>query len=243
MLACASLILPFSVSASVSVSVFVLQFIATAAPLVLIICPDELRDAWYTAHLETSTGTLSEVTQRSLLPSPDTSKCFILATTSLSYSSTTGQSEREGYVSTQYSKVGTTSLGAWEDVLVAVRVMGVSSFASYFSFVPGSDEFFVTVASQFTIDDDSSSFLVSYFAGVSAPDRYEMFAAPLTDGANAIVLGIYQSTLPILGKISKIVTLQGTLMSTSLYQIMISVDSCNVLSHMHMYRPLKTKVE
>ena len=242
MLACASLILPFSVSVSVSVSVFVFQFIATAAPVVLIICSDHLGDAWYTANMAISTGDLYEVTQQSLLPSPDISKCFILATTSLPYSSTTVRSQREGYVSTQYSKVGTTSLGAWEDVVIAVRVMGVSLFASYFSFEAGADEFFVTYNGNL-VSRDTSNYFVSYFAGASAPSGYGMFAAPLTNGANAIVLGSFQYTLPILGKISNIVTLQGTLISTTLYQIMISIDSCNVLSHMHMYRPLKTKVE
>ena len=241
MLACASLILPFSVS--VSVSVFVFQFIATAAPVVLIICSDHLGDAWYTANMAISTGDLYEVTQQSLLPSPDISKCFILATTSLPYSSTTVRSQREGYVSTQYDKVGTTSLGAWEDVVIAVRVMGVSLFASYFSFEAGADEFFVTLNNQLLLSGTTRNYFVSYFAGASAPSGYGMFAAPLTNGANAIVIGSYQSTLPILGKISNIVTLQGTLISTTLYQIMISIDSCNVLSHMRMYRPLKTKVE
>ena len=214
MLACASLILPFSVSVSVSVSVF--QFIATAAPVVLIICSDHLGDAWYTANMAISTGDLYEVTQQSLLPSPDISKCFILATTSLSYSYTTGQSQREGYVSTQYGNVGTTSLGAWEDVVIAVRVMGVSLFASYFSFEAGADEFFVTYNGNL-VSRDTSNYFVSYFAGASAPSGYGMFAAPLTNGANAIVLGSFQYNLPILGRIDQVRSLQGTLMSTTLY--------------------------
>ena len=214
MLACASLILPFSVS--VSVSVFVLQFIVTGGPMVVIICPYDFRDAWYTAYLDTNTGTLSEITQQSQFSSPDTSKCFILAPTSLSYSSTTVRSQREGYVSTQYSKVGTTSLGAWEDVVIAVRVMGVSLFASYFSFEAGADEFFVTYNGNL-VSRDTSNYFVSYFAGASAPSGYGMFAAPLTNGANAIVLGSFQYTLPILGRIDQVRSLQGTLISTTLY--------------------------
>ena len=210
MLACASLILPFSVS----VSVF--QLVTIETTMVVLICEDEVRDAWYTAYLETSTGTLSEVTQRSLLPSPDISKCFILAPTSLSYSYTTVRSQREGYVSTQYDKVGTTSLGAWEDVEIAVRVMGVRSFALYFDSAPGSDEFFVTYNGNL-VSGTTRNYFVSYFAGASAPSGYQVHAAPLTDGANAIVLGSYQSTLPILGRIDQVRSLQGTLMSTTLY--------------------------
>ena len=180
----------------------------TGTSVVVIICSDQLGDSWYTANLQTNTGILSEVTQRSQFSSSDISKCFILATTSKSYSSSTVRNEREGYVSTEYSNVGITSLGDWNDVITAVRVMGVNSFALYFSFATDTDDFFVTYYGDLIWFGDRNYF-VSYFAGTEAPGWYAEMASSLTDGTNAIVLGSYRNTLPILGKISNIVSLQG----------------------------------
>ena len=119
-------------------------------------------------------------------------------------------------MSTQYSKVGPTSLGDWYDVVAAVRVMGVNLFASYFRFVPGADEFFVTYNGNLVSGTDKNYF-VSYFDGTAAPVDYGVRAAPLTDGANAIVLGSFRHNLPVLGKIRVIISQLGTLIFTSLY--------------------------
>ena len=205
------------------VFIFACQLIATGGPVVVIICPNIIRDAWYTAYLQTSTGTLSEITQRSLLPSPDISKCFILAPTSSYYPSTTELGQRLGYVGGQYRKVGPFSLGAWEDVVIAVRVMGVGSFASYFSLQAGAAKFFVTY-NGLILDPDATranvlahSYYVSYYVNGLLPGGSGLRAAPLTDGANSIVLGSFPYGLPILGKIDLIISLQGTLISTSFY--------------------------
>ena len=165
-------------------------------------------------------------------------------------------------MSAEYSKVGTTSLGAWEDVVIAVRVMGVNHFVTYFGFVtyniftPRADQFFVTYNGNIE-SSPSKNYIVQYSDGTALPNAYVTFysyvvrAAPLTDGSNSIVLGSldqyytslsgYWDTLPILGKINNIISLQGTLISTSLYQSMISIDSRNVLSRTHMYKPPKKK--
>ena len=201
------------------VFIFVCQLIATGGPVVVIICPNVIRNAWYTAHLQTNTGTLSEITQQSLLPSPDISKCFILAPTSSSYPPATVLGQRLGYVITQYSKVGRNSLGAWEDVVIAVRVMGVNLFASYFGLEDKKAKFFVTY-NGLILDPDAIragyTYYVSYFDGTAAPVGYGLRDA-LTEGSNSIVLGSSSYVLPILGKINIIASLQGTLISTSFY--------------------------
>ena len=174
--------------------------------MVVIICPDDINgDSWSTATLQTSTGMLSGITQGSASPTFDMSKCFILAPTSLSYdSSTSGDSIWQDYVSTEYSNAGTTSIGSWEDVIIAVGVMGVKSFASFFNFENFADEFFVTYNGNL-VSQPGNNYFVTFFAGLSVDQvvglGYPLMADPLTYGLNNIVLYSSTNYLPILGRI------------------------------------------
>ena len=192
--------------------------------MVVIICPDDINgDSWSTATLQTSTGMLSGITQGSASPTFDMSKCFILAPTSLSYdSSTSGDSIWQDYVSTEYSNAGTTSIGSWEDVTIAVNIMGFKSFASYFNFENGMDEFFVTYNGDLVSQPDNI-YIVSFFAGDSLTQAiangYQLMDDPLTYGLNNIVLGSSANNLPILGRIDDVHSLQGTLISHRHYPV------------------------
>lgn len=134
------------------------------------------------------------------------SNCFILAKTSVSYSSETVRSVRQGYLNTQFGNVGSTSLGDWNDVTNAIGVMGVQNFHIYLGLNVGEDVFFVT--NNGYLIDGSRNYFVSYFSGTRAPGGYYQYDGR-SDGINAIVLGSFTNTLPILGRITTFKSLGG----------------------------------
>ena len=140
----------------------------------------------------------------------------------MSYDSSTAGDIWQEYVSTEYSNAGTTSIGSWEDVITAVGVMGVKSFASYFNFENGMDEFFVTYYGDLVSEPDNN-YIVSFFVGDSLiqaiANGYQLMDDPLTYGLNNIVLGSSANNLPILGRIDDVHSLQGTLISHRHYPV------------------------
>jgi hypothetical protein len=182
----------------------------TGNSTVSIICSGSPQ-GWYTATLNSTTGGLSDITLQTpsfVLTERTMANCFILAKTSLSYSSSTVRSDREGYVSTQYGSVGTTTLGDWNDVTNAVGVMGVQNFHLYLGMNLETDVFFVTYNGDL-IWSGSRNYFVSYFSGTASPNWYAEHASSLTDGVSAIVLGSFTNTLPVLGKITAFKMLDG----------------------------------
>eukprot|EP00596_Hydrurales_sp_CCMP1899_P010458 CAMPEP_0119051988 /NCGR_PEP_ID=MMETSP1177-20130426/73431_1 /TAXON_ID=2985 /ORGANISM="Ochromonas sp, Strain CCMP1899" /LENGTH=323 /DNA_ID=CAMNT_0007031395 /DNA_START=95 /DNA_END=1066 /DNA_ORIENTATION=- len=177
---------------------------------VSIICSGSSQ-GWYTATLDSATGGLSNITLQTpsfVLTDRTMANCFILAKTSLSYSSERTRSDREGYVSTQYGSVGTTTLGDWNDVINAVGVMGVQNFHLYLGMNLETDVCFVTYNGDL-IWSGSRNYFVSYFSGTASPNWYAEHASSLTDGVSAIVLGSFTNTLPVLGKITAFKMLDG----------------------------------
>ena len=157
---------------------------------------------WYNASYNLFSGYFHDLQSFNGYNTTSFGECYSLLPSTLKYQAT-GEEETSNYLTHLHNNFNSTvSIGDWNDVNDAINVIGISNFVNFVPCCSFCDCYFATRSGNVRIGN--RNYFVSRFAANNIPGWYAVFQGPISDGSDAIVLGSFKNTLPILGKLTNI---------------------------------------